>query len=422
MDAMALPVEGKHRWTLATVFSIVFLDQLGIGIVIPILTPLLFDPSAHLFSGPFDLASRSRIIGFLIAAYPLAQFFGAPLLGALSDRYGRKIVLLLSLAGTAVGYVVFGWGIFAGNLTALFLSRFLAGFTGGNIATANSAIADISTKLDKVRNFGIVNAAYGLGFILGPYTGGKLSDSSVLPWFTYSTPFWVAAGVTVANILLVAFAFRETIREKLPSRMDPLTGFRNVAKAFRMPNARAMFLVIFLLWSGFNAFTQFFQIYLVEYFAVTPSALGRIFAYVGFWLALTLALINRWIAQRFDARHVLAVTLPIVSVAVFLHLLPRELWMYYTILPLVAVAMGLSLPNITAVVSGLADERSQGEIIGIQHSMQALALVIPPIISGFVVAWHVSLPVLGAAVMVFISWLVYLLWFTRAPEEVFHEV
>jgi MFS family permease len=419
---MAVLTRNRQRWTLATVFSIVFLDQLGVGLIIPVLAPLVFDQSGGLFQVTSDLAHRARIVGFLIAAYPFAQFFGAPLLGALSDRHGRKPVLMLSLAGTAIGYLLFGLGILWGNLLLVFGARALAGFMGGNIATANSAAADMSTPANKVRNFGIVNAAYGLGFILGPYTGGKLSDPSVLSWFTFTTPFWVAAAVTVANIFLVGFAFRETLRETLQTRMDPLTGLRNVRKAFTLPNARAMLLVVFLLWFGFNSFTQFFQIYLVEYFAVTQAAIGRIFAYIGVWLAFTLIVVNRFVARRVHARHVLAFTLPLVAVIIFMHLLPREFWMYYTILPFLAIAMGLTIPNTTAIISDLADEKSQGEIIGIQHSMQSVALIIPPIISGFLVAFHVSLPVVTASIFIFLSWAVYMLWFQRAPQQVFHEI
>jgi len=412
----------QDRWTLTTVFSVVFLDQLGVGLIIPVLAPLVFDQSGELFRASVDIAYRARVIGFLIAVYPFAQFFGAPLLGALSDRHGRKPVLLLSLAGTAIGYLLFGLGVLWGSLPLLFVARAIAGFMGGNIATANSAVADISDAAAKVRNFGIVNAAYGLGFILGPYTGGKLSDPSVLPWFTLSTPFWVAAAVTVANIFLVLFAFRETLREVLPTRMDMLTGARNVMKAFTLPNARAMLLVVFLLWFGFNSFTQFFQVYLVEYFGATSSAIGRLFAYVGIWLAFALAVVNRVVARRVAARNVLVFTLPVVAVAVFFHLLPREFWMYYTVLPLLAISMGLTIPNVTAIISDLADEHSQGEIIGIQHSMQSLALVIPPIVSGFIVAWHVSLPVVMASFFIMLAWAVYLLWFRRAPQRVFHEV
>ena len=410
------------RRTLATVFSVVFLDQLGTGIVIPVLAPLLFSTSTHLFTGAFDLASRARIIGFLIAAYPLAQFFGAPLLGALSDRFGRKPVLLLSLVGTAVGWVIFGLGIAWGSLAMLFAARVLAGFTGGNISIANSAIADASEEGEKVHNFGIVNAAYGLGLILGPYTGGKLSDPAILSWFTASTPFWVAAAVTVVNIFMVAFVFRETLTERLHQPISLLTGVRNVKRAFTLPNARSIMLVVFMLWFGFNSFVQFFQVYLIEYFGATQAAIGRLFAYVGIWLAVSMVVLNRPVARRFSARHILAFALPGVALALYFQLLPRELWMYYTVLPFLAIAMGFTMPSITAVVSGIADKSSQGEIIGIQHSMQALALVIPPIIAGFLVSFHVSLPVIVASLFVFMSWLVYLLWFQRSSQEIFHEV
>jgi MFS family permease len=145
------------------------------------------------------------------------------------------------------------------------------------------------------------------------------------------------------------------------------------------------------------------------------------FAYIGAWLAFTLAFVNRWVARRVNERHVIAFTLPALAVLIFMHLMPRELWMYYVLLPFLAVSMGLMIPNVTAVMSNLADDKSQGEIIGIQHSMQSLALVIPPIISGFIVGLHVSLPVIMASAFMMFAWGTYMLWFQRAPQKVFHE-
>ena len=139
----------------------------------------------------------------------MAQFFGAPILGAMSDRFGRKKILILSLVGTCIGYLFFGAGIAAASLITLFISRAIDGFTGGNISIALSAIADISDPKEKAKNFGLIGMAFGLGFILGPYIGGKLADPSVVGWFTHSTPFWFAAALTFLNIILVTFRSEE---------------------------------------------------------------------------------------------------------------------------------------------------------------------------------------------------------------------
>ena len=149
----------------------------------------------------------------LIASYPLAQFFGAPILGALSDKHGRKKIILISLIGTFFGYLLFAYGIITKNVTLLFASRMLDGFTGGNISTIMSAIADVSTVKDKTKNFGMIGMAFGLGIILGPFIGGNLADPNNVSWFNHSTPFWFAALICLFNIALVVFNFKETCKK-----------------------------------------------------------------------------------------------------------------------------------------------------------------------------------------------------------------
>jgi len=166
----------KKNSSILTIFFTVFIDLLGLGIVIPILPALIINPTANLL--PFDTAfsQRTIIYGFLIASYPIMQFFGAPLLGTLADRFGRKKILSISLLGTWAGYVLFIIGILTQDIYLLFIGRSIDGFTGGNISIAQSAISDISTPENKSRNFGLVGMAFGLGFVIGPYIGGKLSD------------------------------------------------------------------------------------------------------------------------------------------------------------------------------------------------------------------------------------------------------
>ena len=193
----------KPKAPLLTIFLTVFLDMLGVGIVIPVIAPLLLDPSHNMLSVDYTVEARTILLGFLIAAYPLAQFFGAPMLGALSDRFGRKKLLFISLIGTFAGYILFATAILEQNIYLLFFSRLLDGFTGGNISIALSAISDSSDEKSKAKNFGIVGAAFGLGFILGPYIGGKLADPGIVSWFNASTPFWFAAILTAVNLLFV---------------------------------------------------------------------------------------------------------------------------------------------------------------------------------------------------------------------------
>ena len=405
-----------------TIFLIIFLDLVGIGIIIPIIGPLFLDPNGGIFPSHYLLHIKTILLGFLMAAYPFAQFFGAPLLGGLSDRYGRKKILLLSLLGTFAGYVLFAVGIMEKSIIILFISRLLDGFTGGNISIVMSTIADVSNEKEKTKNFGLVGMAFGLGFILGPFLGGKLADPSLVSWFSYATPFWFCALVTCLNIILVLYRFKETIKKKVHKPIGLFTGFHNMKKAWQMKNVRVMFGVIFLLTIGFNFFTQFFSVFLIEKFHFTQSMIGEYFAYIGIWIAISQGLVTRQISKKVQPHKVLRVAMIGLSIALALLLLPRGAYILYFISPLIAIFQGLILPNYNTLVSNLADPSAQGEIMGINQSMQSLAQTIPPVISGFIVTLHMNMPILVGSIATLAGWFVFILFFDRKKKETFQEV
>lgn len=407
---------------LFPLFFTVFLDLLGIGIIIPIIAPLLLNP----FSGVLPTATsedmRTIILGFLIAAYPLAQFFGAPILGALADRHGRKRVLILSLIGTLIGYVIFAYGVMSENIWLLFASRALDGFTGGNISIVQSAIADISDEKTKAKNFGLIGMAFGVGFVVGPYVGGKLADPHIVSWFSFSTPFWCAALLTAVNIALVVWRVSETVRERRERPVSLFTGVRNVSRAFTLPRLRVLFLTMFLFAFGFNFFTQFFQVYLIQQFQMTQSQIGDVFAYIGIWIAIAQGGITRPVSMRFNQQQILRWSLILLACALPTLLIPQESWGLLIVLPFVAVFNGLAQPNATSLISNAADAQSQGEILGINQSIQAIAQAIPPILAGFIVNIHSYLPITISGISIFFAWVIFVAWYSRSQKKQFHEI
>lgn len=409
---------------LATIFITVFIDLLGVGIIIPILAPLFLNPMHGLLGPEYTatILTRTVLLGFLTAAYPLAQFFGAPILGALSDRFGRRKILLISQGGSLIGYVLFAIGIITKNIPLLFASRMLDGFTGGNISIAMSSIADISDQKEKARNFGLIGMAFGLGFILGPYIGGKLSDPTIVSWFTPSLPFWFAATLCFFNMIQVAFKFPETSKYRRETPVSIFTGMRNIAKAFSMGNVRTMFISIFFLTIGFNFFTQFFQVFLYQKFGLTMSQIGDLFSYIGLWIAFTQGFLTRFITRKINPESILTVSMVTLSIALMLLLVPEKLWILMCVLPFVAISNGLTLPNSTAIISNLSDKKSQGEILGINQSIQSLGMAIPPVIAGFAASIDRDLPIFLASCFILIAWLVFIFFFKKKNKETFHEV
>lgn len=397
----------NKKFSIGTIFFTVFLDLLGLGIIIPILPALLIDPIDGILPMTYSFSTRTLIFGFLIASYPLAQFFGAPILGSLADQKGRKKILVLSLIGTVIGYAIFILGILTSNLFLLFLGRIVDGFTGGNISIAQSAIADVSTEETKSRNFGLIGMAFGLGFIIGPYIGGKLSDSSIVSWFSYATPFYLTILLAIINVFLVMFNFSETLVAKRAVKVNLLTGFTNIKKAFTYKDLRVMFLVVFLLTVGFNFFTQFFQVFLFEKFKFTQSQVGDFFAYMGIWIAIAQGGVLRPLSKKFKPAKILSYSIVLLAISFPFLLIPQERIWLYLIVPFIAIFQGLNQPNGTAIISNLVGREKQGEILGINQSISSLAQAVPPIIAGFVTAVNINLPTWFAAVSTFLAWLIF---------------
>src|SRR5918995_604867 len=194
------------RSPLVVIFTTVFIDLVGFGIVIPVLP--YFAEGSRFNAGP-------RTIGILIASYSLMQLIFSPVLGRLSDKHGRRPVLLISIIGTGIGFLILGW---ANTLWMLFLGRILDGISGGNISTAQAYIADITTKEDRAKGMGLLGAAFGLGFIFGPAIGGILSRWGV------HVPFLFAAALAFANAILLYFTLPETVSPEHPARVSAAGG------------------------------------------------------------------------------------------------------------------------------------------------------------------------------------------------------
>lgn len=393
----------------------VFIDMLGVGIVAPVLPALFFNPSQPMLPVGLSYEEKSILFGLLIASFPFAQFFGAPVLGALSDRYGRKKLLLISLAGTFVGYLLFALSIMIGSLPLLFFSRALDGFTGGNIAIAFSTISDLSDEKSKAANFGMVGAAFGIGFILGPYLGGVLADPGVYHAFNESTPFWFAGLITGINIILLLLNFKETLKEPHHTPINWLTGFRNIARAFSMNHLRILFTISFLYTLGFTFFTQFFSVYLFERFGFSVSEVGNTFAYVGLWIVIAQAAIQRKLSKKITPLPILKITLLIVSMGIPALLLAKAGMHLLFIIPIVALSNGISTPNMLALVSSRAKPDEQGSIMGINQSVSSLAMCIPPVIAAYIHTLDIRLPMLTAGAMIFFGWLILLTIFPKTP-------
>jgi len=388
----------KSKTSLVTLLIIIFIDMIGVGIIIPILPLVFFE--ASILPEATSHVMRTFLLGLLLASYPLAQFIGAPMLGVLSDKHGRKNILIISLLGSAIGYALFAYGIIIGNIYILFFSRLLDGFTGGNISVARAAIADISTKENKVKNFGLIGMVFGVGFIVGPFVGGKLTDASFVSWFTYTTPFWAAMLLVTLNIIFILLVFEETLKERIQKKITLFTGFLDIREGFANKTLRPLFITSFFVFFGWSFFTMFFQIFLYDTFTFTPAQIGTYFAYIGLWIAIAQGIIIRPISTKVTPEKLVMWSLFAVPVVLLFYLVATKTYMLYLIVPFLAVSFGFITPNLSTLLSNAVSESKQGEVLGTQQSMLSLANVFPAVLGGISLALNVHLPIMLAAVTI----------------------
>lgn len=392
-----------RRKPLLILFVTLLIDMIGVGMVIPIIPVLFTDPTspAFLLHG-YSRDAQFVLAGLVTALFGLMQFLAAPILGELSDVYGRKKLLTLGVGVLAVSQLLFGFGIELGWLWLLLVSRMVAGLAGANFAIAQASIADVTEPKDRAKNFGLIGAAFGIGFILGPLLGGWLTTVFGNP----AASFWVAAGMGICNMLSITFFLPEThVDRKAEHTFHPLKGIHNILTAWRDKDAKPLFLASFLYFSGFTFFTSFIGILLVDRFGLSEGAIGGFFGLVGAWVALTQIFILRWVTRHATEHSLLRVTLPLLALGIGLYPFVSPLTWLYAIIPLVAIPNGLSMANMSALVSKSVSADKQGAALGINGSLMALSQGTIPLLAGLFTGWlGVEAPFLVGSTLVVSAW------------------
>jgi DHA1 family tetracycline resistance protein-like MFS transporter len=355
---------------LLIIFITVMIDLIGFGIVIPVLPYYIQAP---------EFGATPLLLGILVASYSVMQFVFSPILGGLSDRHGRRPVLFFSLLGTSLGFFMVGM---AGTLWMIFAGRILDGITGGNISTAQAYIADVTTRNDRARGMGLIGAAFGLGFVLGPALGGILSR-----WGTH-VPFLFAAALALANATGVYFYLPESLPKE--KRSDPPHGtnrFVQIFDSLRDARFRTLAILYFLVITAFSIMTTSFALYTQERFGYDAEQNGWLFAYIGVIAVLMQGGIFGRLAHAVGEAVLLVAGSLILAASLFMvpYVGPQWGGLAGLLAGMAFFAVGNSLasPAASSLASKVAGEHEQGKALGIMQSGASLARAVGPFIAGF---------------------------------------
>ncbi len=375
----------KNLWILA---FIAVINSLGFGIIVPLIYP---------FTKQFGI--NEQTIGLLTASFSIAQFFATPILGALSDRFGRKPVLILSLFGTCLSFLVFAW---ANSLFMLFAARILDGVTGGNISVAQAMISDSSNAENRTKNFGILSAAFGFGFMIGPAVGGILSEISL------QAPFYFSAGVSLFGTLMAYFFLKETnpnhkAQEGEQMRFLNISAFIHTLKKPLV--GTAIFTGFLLTMSQFTMIVGF-QTFSVDVLKMTALQIGLFFAASGLaGVVMQLAGVSAITNIIKSKALILLLSLIFCFTAMFISGFTKTLIPFIICLMVYSLFNALRNPMLNSIISENITKQEQGKVLGVNQSFASIGQIFGPLSAGLIAGFSINYIFFLAAFFILIAFL-----------------
>ncbi len=355
-----------HKSAFVFIFFVVLLDLIGMTILTPV--------AAYIVR---QYSTEALMVSMLTVIYAAAQFLAAPLLGKLSDRHGRRPVLLISILGSAAGYFLFGIG---GALWVLFLSRLIDGFTGGNISTASAYLADVTPPEKRARNFGLLGMAFGLGFILGPTLGGLLSQISL------SAPAYVAGLASLISAIVGFFRLPESLpqdqRETAPLNPNDLNPFPAIVELLRRRGVGTVLIINCVFLFVFYGRNSISTVFLIDKFEVQPAQLAALFATGGLVMAIVQGGLIGPLVKRLGEKQVSLSGLFLQAITSLIFYLVPAFWMMFPLNAVATGAAGLVWPTMGALISNSVPQGELGKVNGVGTALGSLMSVFGPLWAG----------------------------------------
>ncbi len=410
--------EQNKSTSLIPLFLILFIDGMGLGLLFPVLNSLIVDAHESFLPARYSLADRELLYGATIGVFMICWFFGATILGDLSDNIGRKKSLLICLTGTFLGYVLSALSIILGQFPLLVIGRVIAGFTAGSQPIAQAAIIDVSKGDNSVKNLGFILLAVSLGFIAGPIIGGILSDHELYFRLNFATPFYFAAMLSLINIFLLQSFFHETLaapEKKISIKFSH--ALKLFISAFRH-KAISSYSVVFLMFIfGWSTYFSFISMYLFQVYQYTTLDNSLFLGVMGLGFMAGSFIGVNYFAMYYRLDKVIIASLSLCSAAVLITLGTQPVWISWVATFFIGAGVCTAYSILLVIFSNLVSEKEQGWVMGVTGSIMALCFGVTDFFTGYVARVGADTPIALSALGLVITTLLYALLRYRVAQS-----
>lgn len=389
------------------------LDLLGFSIAFPIIAPLLLDHNLSFFAADASEHLRNFWIGLSFSIFGIMQFVCAPIIGTAADKYGRKKTLVITVANTAFGFALTALSVYLESLPLLILGRAWTGCSSGNLGLSQSATADLTAPENRAKAFSLLIGIGSFGFMFGPFIGGKLAHPD---WFHGSLPFIFGCAVTLINLLVVVFMYKETMKPSEQSNKSMFQGFVDIKDVLAIRSLRAFMISFFLFVTGWGFYMMFTPNFYVYQFRMNANQIGDAFAWLAATWTFASLILNRVLISKFRLRQLSYAATLCASIGLLLTMVASQTWELALVIALCSTGGAIAWVNLTALISDRAPADFQGRALSVTSSMWSLGQVISALVAGAIAGFSEFLPLAAGAALCMLSF-TWIIFFTSKKEH-----
>ena len=411
MHPVGLQPHKTNIHPLFPLYLVIFIAFCGYAMMVTIFVPMLMHDDGKFFTTTVSQSTRVIYGGILLALYPFGQFLGAPVIGALADKFGRKKVLMITLIFTTFFYIVIAYSLDVSNLWLLMSACFLAGLTESNVAICQSSIADVSTDDDRGRLFAYLYGIMSFGYMIGPLVGGQIAVH-----FNFSTPFWLVSGLLVFTYIWVLKGFIDPFVPDTNKVVSYFKSFTNLLTVFTDRPIRRVYLVNFLIYLGAFGFVRMLQVYVVDMWDFSVDLVTLFYAYISFAAAITSIVLFTQVQKFLSLKAITIWSSIIGGILMIIIVIPQaEYWIWVTSLLAVLISV-FSLSSTGSYLSTLVSGDREGRVLGNNLALQVSAEAISASAGGFIAALLVPLPLIVFGAVAILGGLLLITYRTKEQE------